>query len=74
MEKREFIGAVQIPPGVFSRSYSLPEGKSANVAYHTPSQSITFLEDDSAQVWKRLFEAGGPDMGMFTGKIQRRNK
>jgi len=59
MKKMEFTGGVKLQPGVFSRSYSPREGKSVSVAYHTPSQSITFLEDDSAEVWKRLYESGG---------------
>jgi radical SAM protein with 4Fe4S-binding SPASM domain len=45
--------------GVFSRFYALPGGECASVAYHTPSQSVVFFEGDSAEVWWRIFQAGG---------------
>jgi radical SAM protein with 4Fe4S-binding SPASM domain len=45
--------------GLFSRFYALPSGERASVAYHTPSQSVVFFEDDSAEVWWRIFQAGG---------------
>ena len=48
-----------LQPGVFSRYYALPGGQCASVAYHTPSQSVVFFEGDSAEVWWRIFQAGG---------------
>ena len=52
-------GGTQLQPGVFSRHYALPGGECASVAYHTPSQSVVFFEGDSAEVWWRIFQAGG---------------
>jgi radical SAM protein with 4Fe4S-binding SPASM domain len=52
-------GGSRLQPGVFSRYYALPGGQCASVAYHTPSQSVVFFEGDSAQVWWRIFQAGG---------------
>ena len=52
-------GGTRLQPGVFSRYYALPGGQSASVAYHTPSQSVVFFEGDSAEVWWRIFQAGG---------------
>ena len=52
-------GGTRLPPGVFSRYYALPGGDCASVAYHTPSQSVVFFEGDSAEVWWRIFQAGG---------------
>ncbi|MDM7939717.1 MAG: radical SAM protein [Methanothrix sp.] len=49
----------RLSDGVFSRFYSLSDGKSASVAYHTPSQSAVFFEGDSAEVWWRIFQAKG---------------
>lgn len=49
----------RLQPGVFSRYYELPGGQCASVAYHTPSQSVVFFEGDSAEVWWRIFQAGG---------------
>lgn len=49
----------RIPEGVFSRHYSLENGQTASVAYHTPSQSVVFLEDDSAEVWRRILNQKG---------------
>jgi hypothetical protein len=51
--------ATPIPLGVFSRRYSLPNSEVACVAYHTPSQSVVFLEGDSAEVWWRIYAANG---------------
>jgi radical SAM protein with 4Fe4S-binding SPASM domain len=51
--------ATAISPGVFSRRYSLPNSEVACVAYHTPSQSVVFLEGDSAEVWWRIYTANG---------------
>ncbi len=48
-----------ISPGVFSRRYPLPNSKVACVAYHTPSQSVVFLEGDSAEVWWRIYTGNG---------------
>jgi radical SAM protein with 4Fe4S-binding SPASM domain len=50
---------IRLQPGVFSRYYALPGGRCASVAYHTPSQSVVFFEGDSAEVWWRIFQAGG---------------
>jgi len=50
---------VNISRGVFTRRYSLADGQVASVAYHTPSQSVVFLEGDSAEVWWRIYEAKG---------------
>ena len=44
----------EISNGVVTRKYSLPDGKSVSVAYHTPSQSVLFFEGDSAEVWSRI--------------------
>lgn len=51
--------SARLQPGVFSRYYRLPSGDRASVAYHTPSQSVAFFEGDSAEVWWRIYEAGG---------------
>jgi radical SAM protein with 4Fe4S-binding SPASM domain len=51
--------ATPIPPGVFSRRYSLPNSEVACVAYHTPSQSVVFLQGDSAEVWWQIYTANG---------------
>jgi len=59
MKRNESFSAVPLQPGVFSRYYPLAEGKSVSIAYHTPSQSIAFFEDDSAEVWHRIFQASG---------------
>lgn len=48
-----------IAPGVLSRRYSLPNSEAVCVAYHTPSQSVVFLEGDSAEVWWRIYTANG---------------
>jgi radical SAM protein with 4Fe4S-binding SPASM domain len=48
-----------ISNGVVTRKYSLHGGEPACVAYHTPSQSVVFLEGDSAEVWWRIYEAQG---------------
>lgn len=53
------INENRLQPGVFSRYYALPGGECASVAYHTPSQSVVFFEGDSAEVWWRIFQAGG---------------
>jgi radical SAM protein with 4Fe4S-binding SPASM domain len=50
---------VRIPDGVFARKYSLAAEKTVCVAYHTPSQSVAFLEGDSAEVWSRIHSAKG---------------
>ena len=52
-------GGNRLQSGVFSRYYALPGGQCASVAYHTPSQSVVFFEGDSAEVWWRIFQAGG---------------
>ncbi len=49
----------RLQQGVFSRYYNLAGGECASVAYHTPSQSVVFFEGDSAEVWWRIFQAGG---------------
>ena len=54
---------LRIPQGVFSRFYPLAGDRSASVAYHTPSQSVAFFEGDSAEVWWRIYQAGGGDGG-----------
>ncbi len=53
------INERRLPSGVFSRYYALPNGERASVAYHTPSQSVVFFEGDSAEVWRRIFQADG---------------
>jgi radical SAM protein with 4Fe4S-binding SPASM domain len=53
------INESRLPSGVFSRFYALPGGERASVAYHTPSQSVVFFEDDSAEVWWKIYQAGG---------------
>ena len=45
--------------GVFSRHYTLPAGKEISIAYHTPSQSMSLFEGDSAAVWNRIYESNG---------------
>lgn len=47
-----------INTGVVSRIYRWPDSV-VSVAYHTPSRSATMLKGDSAEVWWRLYEAGG---------------
>jgi len=50
---------LRLSTGVFSRYYTLPDGLSASVAYHTPSQTVVFFEGDSAEVWWRVYQDGG---------------
>lgn len=50
---------VSIPHGVFSRLYRLPTDSKLAVVFRTPSQLMLQLEDDSAEVWQRLFDAKG---------------
>ncbi len=50
---------ITFPAGLFSRTYTTTDGKRASVVYHTPSQSMAFLEDDSASIWDRLYQADG---------------
>lgn len=45
--------------GVFSRKYVFPTGQAYGIAYHTPSQTVTSFEDDSANVWASIWESHG---------------
>ena len=58
-EMRRAIPTSTISNGVITRRYSLHDGESVCVAYHTPSQSVVFLEGDSAEVWWRIYAAKG---------------
>ena len=61
MQTVKRLQSVRIKSGVFSRTYDLGNG-SASIIYNTPAQTVTFLEDDSAQVWRRLHDSQGkPD-------------
>lgn len=50
---------ISFPEGLFTRTYTTRKNKRASVAYHTPSQSMAFLEDDSAIIWDLLYQAHG---------------
>ena len=52
------FASIIIPPGVFTKTYELPD-QTVSVAYHTPSQSVALFEGDSARVWKLLHEDRG---------------
>lgn len=67
---------VALAEGVFSRIYRFPDAAYA-VAYHTPSRTVSLMEDDSAEVWWRIF--GGDldgarryilDHGSFAGDAE----
>jgi len=58
-EAQRALPSAIISKGVVTRKYSLQDGDSVCVAYHTPSQSVVFLEGDSAEVWWRIYEAKG---------------
>lgn len=49
----------KIRSGVFSRKYIFPSGQVYGVAYHTPSQTVSTFEDDSANVWESIWESNG---------------
>src|SRR5208283_2438084 len=53
------LQTVSISNGVVTRKYSLQGDQFVCVAYHTPSQSVVFLEGDSAEVWWRLYVCNG---------------
>ena len=50
---------VMIAKGVATRKYSINDQKTACVAYHTPSQSVVFLEGDAAEVWWHIYSSNG---------------
>jgi radical SAM protein with 4Fe4S-binding SPASM domain len=50
---------IGFPKGLFTRTYTIRENRRASVAYHTPSQAMAFLEDDSAAIWDLLYRAHG---------------
>lgn len=54
-----FSANPRISEGVFTRKYLDCENNAVCVAYHTPSQSVAFIEGDSAEVWWRLFSSNG---------------
>lgn len=58
-ERQKALPSARISSGVVTRKYSLDSGQSVCVAYHTPSQSVVFLEGDSAEVWWRIYAAKG---------------
>ena len=49
----------RIRSGVFSRKYIFPSGQVFSVAYHTPSQTVSTFDDDSANVWESILESNG---------------
>jgi radical SAM protein with 4Fe4S-binding SPASM domain len=58
-ERQKALPSANISSGVVTRRYSLDGGQSVSVAYHTPSQSVVFLDGDSAEVWWRIYAAKG---------------
>ena len=59
--KSEITRSITIPSGIFSRFYPLADGQCASVAYHTPSQSIAFFENNSAEAWQITQQLGTTD-------------
>ena len=55
----------KIRSGVFSRKYIFPSGQVYGVAYHTPSQTVSTFEDDSANVWESIWESNGDTSKAF---------
>ncbi|PSH05037.1 MAG: hypothetical protein CXZ00_02450 [Acidobacteria bacterium] len=58
-EQLRSLPVANISSGVVTRKYSIPDGETVSVAYHTPSQSVLFFEGDSAEVWWRIYTAQG---------------
>ncbi len=50
---------LKIRSGVFSRKYIFPSGQVYAIAYHTPSQTVSTFEGDSANVWDSIWESNG---------------
>jgi hypothetical protein len=48
---------LRIPSGVFSHSLDLGSKGVHSIAYNTRLQTVSLFEDDSARVWKLLYEA-----------------
>jgi MoaA/NifB/PqqE/SkfB family radical SAM enzyme len=64
-ETHETLPCARISSGIVTRKYSPHDEQSVCVAYHTPSQSVVFLEGDSAEVWWRIFAANGDCQSAF---------
>ena len=53
------IQKIHIPSDLFSRTYELKNNKLASIIYRTQNQTVALLEDDSAAVWQRIWDANG---------------
>ncbi len=58
-DPRRLPEGIRISEGTFTRHYSFPGQPLSSVAYHTPTQSVVFLEGDSAEVWRHLHASKG---------------
>jgi MoaA/NifB/PqqE/SkfB family radical SAM enzyme len=59
MDVAFLLPRVTLPKDLFSRFYRLKNGETTAIVYRTLNQAVATLDADSAEVWRRLFDADG---------------